>query len=540
MGLFLKKKFSIHQKVFFSFASILILSILVTLLFGNSMMERLYIQNKSRDLSGAYNAIVSVMEQQDSVSEMNHALWECLFEIEQNNIDILLLTLKENDAQIRYFTRKSWGPDNLLAQENVPIGRKTEPYRSFQIPEKFGPNQWIEEAFALGVFQEGALPKLVTDNQTMSPDGYQTMDYYGCYTKGDTPVYIFLRTPKEAVSLAAGLAVKYNLYIALATFLLMAITSYYISRRITRPIAEISQAANRISNMDFTQPLAIRTGDELEELSKNIDDMANKLQDYIYQLQLNQQLLAKDLEREARTSRMRQEFVANVTHDFKTPLTLIRAYTETIRNQNPDDTERIHYCDIILDENERLNHMVTQLLQLSRLESGMVKLELSFFSMEELLRDVLYRNQLLIQNKKLAVRWNCEDEDHIVYGDYIRIEQVVMNLIENAIKYTPEKGTIILSVQSDDSLCRIAVTNTCEPFTEQQLENLFISFYKADESRHKEQQSFGLGLAIVKATMDLHNQECTAHNTPDGLQISFALPLMHMEDELDISNTAVL
>ncbi|MBO5140412.1 MAG: hypothetical protein J6B76_07160, partial [Peptococcaceae bacterium] len=109
-----------------------------------------------------------------------------------------------------------------------------------------------------------------------------------------------------------------------------------------------------------------------------------------------------------------------------------------------------------------------------------------------------------------------------------------------AIKYTPEKGTIILSVQSDDSLCRIAVTNTCEPLTEQQLENLFISFYKADESRHKEQQSFGLGLAIVKATMDLHNQECTAHNTPDGLQISFALPLMHMEDELDISNTAVL
>ena len=533
MGLFLKKKFSIHQKVFFSFASILILSILVTLLFGNSMMERLYIQNKSRDLSGAYNAIVSVMEQQDSASEMNHALWECLFEIEQNNIDILLLTLKENDAQIRYFTRKSWGPDNLLAQENVTIGRKAEHYRSFQIPEKFGPNQWIEEAFALGVFQEGALPKLVTDNQTMSPDGYQTMDYYGCYTKGDTPVYIFLRTPKEAVSLAAGLAVKYNLYIALATFLLMAITSYYISRRITRPIAEISQAANRISNTDFTQPLEIHTGDELEVLSANIDDMAKKLQDYIYQLQLNQQLLEKDLEREALTSRMRQEFVANVTHDFKTPLTLIRAYTETIRNQNLQDAERLHYCDIILNENERLNHMVTQLLQLSRLESGMVQLELSFFSMEELLRDVLYRNQLLIQNKKLAVRWNCEDEDHIVYGDYIRIEQVVMNLIENAIKYTPENGTIILSAVTDDTLCRIAVTNTCEPLTEQQLDNLFISFYKVDESRHKEQQSFGLGLAIVKATMDLHNQNCTARNTPDGLQISFALPLMNIEDETE-------
>ena len=532
MRLFLQKKFSIHQKVFFSFASILIMSILVTLLFGSSMMERLYIHSKSNDLSGAYNAIVSVMEQQDSVLEMDSALWECLFEIEQNNIDILLLNREKTDLRIRYFTRKSWVSDNVLPQNDIYAGHRENRALMLPIPEKFGPNQWIEEAFALGVFQDDALPKLVTDNHTMSSDGYQTMDYYGCYTKGETPVYIFLRTPKEAVSLAAGLAVKYNLYIALVTFLLMAITSYYISRRITRPIAEISQAANRISNMDFTQPLAIHTGDELEVLSTHMDDMANKLQDYIYQLQLNQQLLEKDLEREALTSRMRQEFVANVTHDFKTPLTLIRAYTETIRNQNLDDAERIHYCDIILDENERLNHMVTQLLQLSRLESGMVKLELSFFSMEEVMRDVLHRNHLLIQNKKLVVRWECEDEDHIVYGDYIRIEQVVMNLIENAIKYTPENGTVILSVQADDNLCRIAVTNTCEPLTEQQLDNLFISFYKVDESRHKEQQSFGLGLAIVKATMDLHNQECTARNTPDGLQISFALPLMHMEDEI--------
>ena len=532
MRLFLKKKFSIHQKVFFSFASILIMSILVTLLFGSSMMERLYIHSKSNDLSGAYNTIVSVMEQQDSVLEMDSALWECLFEIEQNNIDILLLSREKTDLRIRYFTRKSWVSDSVLPQNDIYAGHRENRALMLPIPEKFGPNQWIEEAFALGVFQDDALPKLVTDNHTMSSDGYQTMDYYGCYTKGETPVYIFLRTPKEAVSLAAGLAVKYNLYIALATFLLMAITSYYISRRITRPIAEISQAANRISNMDFTQPLAIHTGDELEVLSTHIDDMANKLQDYIYQLQLNQQLLEKDLEREALTSRMRQEFVANVTHDFKTPLTLIRAYTETIRNQNLDDEERIHYCDIILDENERLNHMVTQLLQLSRLESGMVKLELSYFSMEEVMRDVLYRNHLLIQNKELTVRWECEDEDHIVYGDYIRIEQVVTNLIENAIKYTPENGTIILSAQTDDNLCRIAVTNTCEPLTEQQLDNLFISFYKVDESRHKEQQSFGLGLAIVKATMDLHNQECTARNTADGLQISFALPLMHMEDEI--------
>jgi len=528
-----KKRFSIHMKVFFSFASILLVSILITVLFGNSMMERLYINSKSNDLSEAYHKITSVIEKQNVSLHMDNTLLENLFEIEQDNVNILIFTLKDETAKIQYFTRRSWAMDNVFPQDVVQIAPGRESVKMPPIPVQFSPNHWIEEASALGVFQSASLPLLVTEPDDSDSGPNQTLDYYGRYMKGDTAVYIFLRTPKEAVTLAAGLAVKYNLYIALVTFLLMAVTSYFVSRRITRPIAEISQAANRISNMDFTQPLEIHTGDELEVLSANIDDMANKLQDYIYQLQLNQQLLEKDLEREALTSRMRQEFVANVTHDFKTPLTLIRAYTETIRNQNPDDTERIHYCDIILDENERLNHMVTQLLQLSRLESGMVKLELSFFSMEELLRDVLHRNQLLIQNKKLAVRWNCEDEDHIVYGDYIRIEQVVMNLIENAIKYTPENGTIILSAVTDDTLCRIAVTNTCEPLNEQQLDNLFISFYKVDESRHKEQQSFGLGLAIVKATMDLHNQNCTARNTPDGLQISFALPLMNIEDETE-------
>ena len=97
--------------------------------------------------------------------------------------------------------------------------------------------------------------------------------------------------------------------------------------------------------------------------------------------------------------------------------------------------------------------------------------------------------------------------------------------------YTAENGEIRLSVITEQDLCRVAVTNTFEPLTEHQLENLFISFYKTDESRHLDQQSFGLGLAIVKATMDLHKQSCTACNTPDGLEISFTLPLVVLDEE---------
>ena len=118
-----------------------------------------------------------------------------------------------------------------------------------------------------------------------------------------------------------------------------------------------------------------------------------------------------------------------------------------------------------------------------------------------------------------------------VNADPDRIKQVFVNIIDNAIKYTAENGEIRLLVTTEQDVCRIAVTNTCVPLTDHQLENLFISFYKADESRHLEQQSFGLGLAIVKATMDLHGQICEARNTQNGLQIAFTLPLVVLDEE---------
>lgn len=336
--------------------------------------------------------------------------------------------------------------------------------------------------------------------------------------------------------MAAGLAVKYNLYLSLLAFALMAIMSYFVARHITRPIEQISQATQRISQMNFSQQCQIHTRDELQILSENINAMALKLQDYIYQLELNQQLLEKDLQRETKTNQLRKEFIANVSHDFKTPLTLIRAYTETLRNQQLDPEEQQKYYDIILGESNRMSHLVTQLLQLSKLESGIVQLEQSYFPIEELLREILHQNQLLLQQKQLQIDWDCENNDHIVQGDYLRIEQALINLLENAIKYTPEWGQILLQVHTQpDGICRIAITNTCAPLTDEQLENLFISFYKTDESRHLDQQSFGLGLAIVKATIDLHGQTCTAQNTPDGLQIAFTLPLLQdAEDDWEL------
>lgn len=526
-------KYPIHLKIFFSFAVILLLNMAITLFFGHQVMEQLYIQHKTDDLKTAYQQITQFLVERDCNLTVDDTLLETFFDIEKNNINILLLTATQQQVTVRYYSRENW-----LLDKQLPNLSLNDPAAHSKMTERtegglfhYTPRRWIAEASKLGVFQSASLPMLVTESNTPAA-GAKTLDYYGRLSHDSDTIYIFLRTPQEPLALAADLAVRYNLYLALLSFVLTAVMSYFAARRITRPIEEINGATARISQMNFSQACQISTGDELESLSHNINEMAVKLQDYIYQMQVNQQLLEKDLQREAKTSQLRQEFIANVSHDFKTPLTLIRAYTETLRDQPLSSAEQRQYCDIILAESQRMNRLVTQLLQLSKLESGAVQLKQSYFPIEELLRDIAYRNQLLLQQKQLQINWNCGQADHIVQGDYARIEQALVNLFENAVKYTPEGGSILLETSAQpDGLCRIAVTNTSPPLTDEQLEHLFISFYKADESRHLDQQSFGLGLAIVKATLTLHQQNCTACNTPQGLQIAFTLPLLPESDE---------
>ncbi len=530
----------IHLKIFFTFAIILLLSILVTVLFGTQVMERLYLNSKTDDLKAAYSSITNVLLQRDGDLTMDEEFRDTLYHIEKENINIMLLTVNRQQLSVNYYSRENWLQDRQhISEATASIAAETNT-SPFPAPEPFrsSPQQWIREAARKGVFQTASLPLLVTNSKDKQSRD-TTIDYYGKLACNDSTIYIFLRTPQEPIMLAANLAVKYNLYLALLSFVFTAMMSYFLARRITRPIEQIQQTANQISQMKFEQRCDIKTGDELESLSQHINQMAEKLQDYINQLQINQQLLERDLAREAKTNQLRREFIANVSHDFKTPLTLIRAYTETIRNQDLTSAEQQQYCDIILTESNRMNRLVTQLLQLSKLESDILQLELTYFPIEELLREILHSNQLPIQQKQLQIDWNCTPEEHIVQADYHRMEQALMNLVENAIKYTPEQGKIMIHTQTlPDNLCRIAITNTSQPLTEEQLENLFDSFYKADESRHLDQQSFGLGLAIVKATVELHHQTCTACNTPDGLQIALTLPQLPEESEDDAEDDA--
>lgn len=537
-------RFSIRYKIFSSFAMVLLINIAATLLFGNQLMETLYLNSKTKELANAYSSLAEIIAARNYDLTMDDTFAEALFSIERNNINILIVTKElDNQKTIHYYSRdnplfrhkdlqmpldvsstevETTASANPASLQERSLSYQWGPERDFGM-NRYNPTYWLYIAEELGVFDETVLPLFhsnVSDERNHGPNP-ASLDYYNRLQEN---CYLFLTTPQEPITFAANLAVKYNLYISLCTFLFMAAMSYLVSKKITKPIEDIDAVTKSISQMDFSKQLDIDSGDELEDLSIHINRMSVQLQDYISQLELNQQLLERDLAREAKTNLLRREFIANVSHDFKTPLTLIRAYTETMQNQELLPEEKKEYCQIVLNESERMNKLVTQLLQLSKLESGIVTLEPSLFPIDELLHETLHHNQLQIREKKLHVQFKLE-KDYIVYGDYMRIEQVIVNLIENAIKYATSDGILHIVIEdAANDRYRINIANSSPPLTEEQLENIFNSFYKADNSRSLESQSFGLGLAIVKLIMEMHHEAYGVCNIKDGVKFWFELP----------------
>lgn len=488
---------SIGHRLFLSTALILLATIAATVLFGSSLIERYYLHNKEMELKNAYQTLNLAY---NSNLSYNKTVGEVLYDLEKHNINVMLFTVDENNNidQLIYTSRyNNWSPSSF--EQN-----------SFSPP--YSPALWLDRAKIEGAFEYDLAKEPVLITAKDRNGHLQIIDLYSQLSDGS---YLFLSTPKEQISFAANLAIRYYVMLTCITFLLLTIAIYFQSKRFTKPILEINSTAQRISHMDFSQPCSVNTGDELENLSNSINTMAQKLKDYIAEMELNQELLQKDLERETKTNTMRREFIANVSHDFKTPLTLIRAYTEDIAQNYATDNNIKESCDIILKEDERMTALVTQLLQLSKLEGGIGQMEMMLFPIDESIREILYHSKILQQAKNITINLSTNgSEEHLVYGDYAKIQQVLHNLIENALKYAPENDTICIeSINIAPEKYRFSIINTTPtPLSDEELNDIFISFHRLDKARTADGKNFGLGLAIVKAVMELHEQKYGAYN----------------------------
>ncbi len=278
--------------------------------------------------------------------------------------------------------------------------------------------------------------------------------------------------------------------ITIVLILLAGVISAWLAKRLADPVQAVTRAANQIEMGNYDVRLEVKSTDELGKLTSSLNSMSA-------QLRKNDQL--------------QKELIANVSHELKAPLTIIRGYAETIRDVTwSDDAKRNASLDLIIDESERLRSIVQDILDYSQLQAGTIKLKPEPFALRPLLDDVLTKLDQYIRSKNLSV--HIEGNDTTIFFDRKRLQQVVLNLIVNAVQYSYDNTEIRISINRHNivnhSFVKLSISNHGPSIPASDLSSIWDRFHRSNQLRADEPIGTGLGLAIVKSIMDQHGSSC--------------------------------
>ncbi len=281
------------------------------------------------------------------------------------------------------------------------------------------------------------------------------------------------------------------------------IAAYFITERIVNPLRIMTRAAKKFGKGDFSERVQVVGRDEVAELAKAFNNMADSLDNL---------------------ESMRNSFLASVSHDLRTPMTTISGYIEGITSGAIPPEQHDHYLSIISSEVHRLSRLVSQLLDISRMESGDRKFDFADFDLAELTRLVIISLEQKLEDKELDVSFDSFDDSVIVNGDKDAIYQVVYNLCHNAIKFADAGGRFDIKIQRlADKKIRFSVYDDGQTLETEDIPRIFDRFYKSDKSRGLDKTGVGLGLYICKTVMDAHGQEIGVEVRESGCEFWFTV-----------------
>ena len=280
-----------------------------------------------------------------------------------------------------------------------------------------------------------------------------------------------------------------------------------------------------MSQLKFENRYTGKRKDEIGELGRSINTLSDKLETTISELKSANIELEKDIKKKTEAEEMRREFLSNVSHELKTPIALIQGYAEGLaENVNDDEESRQFYCDVIVDEAQKMNNMVKKLLTLNELEFGNSNMELSRFDIVALVKSVADSVEVLAKQKNISIVFNASDPVY-VWADEYMIEEVITNYLSNALNHCKEPNVIDISFNRHDNKVRISVFNSGDIINDADIGNIWDKFYKVDKARTREYGGSGIGLSIVKAIMESHNEEYGVTNHQAGVEFWFELTI---------------
>lgn len=334
---------------------------------------------------------------------------------------------------------------------------------------------------------------------------------------------IVIRTSRDAVNNSAIFTNRIFLYFSLSILFLAAIVISCISRYFTKPIHDMAIIARRMSDLDFDARIQVNSKDEVGELGHSMNRLSTKLESTISKLKTANNELQHDIENKNQIDEMRKEFLSHVSHELKTPIALIQGYAEGLKESINDDPEsREFYCDVIMDEANKMNNMVKKLLSLNELEFGTSQVQVSRFDIVELVQNICHASDILLEEKEAVLEIQA-DHPIYVWADEFLIEEAVTNYVTNAIHYVVPKGKIEIRFLPLDKELQVVVFNTGPSVPEEEMQKLWIKFYKVDKARTREYGGSGIGLSIVAAAMEAHGKAYGVRNVSEGVEFYFNL-----------------
>ena len=315
---------------------------------------------------------------------------------------------------------------------------------------------------------------------------------------------IFITTPESGTDGMGKNLQDAMLFLFLLILAFTLMTAGFIYLYLLRPLAKLDKAAESFAKGDFSPRLNEKNSGSIAPLYRAYNQMAEKVEN---------------------NEKNRQTFVSNVSHDLRTPLTTISGFVQNMLQGTIPQEKLGHYYKIILDEVNRLSRLVQTLLETSRMTAGERKYNFAPMDLCELGRVTLLSFEKRLEEKNIDVVFFCQEDSLFVTADQDAIQQVIYNLIDNAIKFTPEKGRLSLEITREEKKVFFAVTNSGEGIPEEELSHLFDRFYKSDRSRGLDKKGMGLGLFIAKSVINAHGEEIWVESKRGSYtQFVFCLP----------------
>jgi len=483
---------SIRFRLFCVLAAVIIAIVSFLIILNDVVLEQFYLYNKRNTLLNVYETANNYYNKTNDV-DIGAELEEVII---NNNFDILIKTT-----------------DNIMIYSS-----NTKDFLS-----TLGEIDSIEQSSIIN--KKNIIYSDVNVQIKRLLDIRNGMNFILLSSKLDNGYLMYIRMPIASIKESVKISNEFLYLVGSIIIVVGGIVVLIISKRFTKPISELNGIAKKMSKLDFSQKYKVRDkDDEIEELGKSINEMSDKLEKTIKQLRSNNIELEKDIEEKSKIDEMRKQFISDVSHELKTPIALIQGYSEgLIGNVNSDEESRKFYAEVILDETNKMDKLVKQLLELMNLEYGKREFNDKKFDIVELINEIIRKAAVILEEKDIKIEFEAK-EKVIVYADDFYIEQVVNNYLTNAIKNVEEvdgEKLIKIELEELEDKLKVKVFNTGKNIEEENLNRIWNRFYKVDESRSREQGGSGIGLAIVKAIMSNYQNNFGVANKPNGVEFYF-------------------